>query len=178
MSTRSLSFYCGNKATPSWTRYTQNSPIPATNSLRVCFFLLSPSLSTDLIDIQMQSLRPLLSPFPKNPVFPSQHEADFRKACWVSAETQKYSFFTPIRFRRRVLSSSQSYQGYGEKKVEEPQKELKVHVKNADVTTLGNLCVDIVLNVPVLPPSSREEKKNYFERLSAYPPDQVFFIEK
>ena len=50
-----------------------------------------------------------------------------------------------------------------------------VGVKDADLTTLGNLCVDIVLNVPQLPPPSREERKAYMERLAASPPDEVDF---
>jgi hypothetical protein len=41
------------------------------------------------------------------------------------------------------------------------------------VTTLGNLCVDIVLNVPELPPASVEEKFTYMKRLVAAPPDEV-----
>lgn len=48
-------------------------------------------------------------------------------------------------------------------------------VKDVDVATLGNLCVDIVLNVPNLPPASFEERKDYMERLSKSPPDKVGF---
>lgn len=46
-------------------------------------------------------------------------------------------------------------------------------IKDVDIATLGNLCVDIVLNVPQLPPPSVEERKAYMERLSASPPDKV-----
>lgn len=42
-----------------------------------------------------------------------------------------------------------------------------------DVATLGNLCVDIVLNVPKLPPNSREERKAFMDELSKSPPDKV-----
>lgn len=49
-------------------------------------------------------------------------------------------------------------------------------VKEIDVATLGNLCVDIVLNVPQLPPSSLEDRKVYMEQLSASPPDKVCFF--
>lgn len=42
-----------------------------------------------------------------------------------------------------------------------------------DVATLGNLCVDIVLNVPKLPPNSREGRKAYMDELSKSPPDKV-----
>lgn len=45
--------------------------------------------------------------------------------------------------------------------------------KEFDVATLGNLCVDIVLNVPKLPPSSPEERKAYMDELSKSPPDKV-----
>lgn len=48
-------------------------------------------------------------------------------------------------------------------------------VKDVDVATLGNLCVDIVLNVPNLPPASFEERKDYMERLSKSPPDKKFW---
>lgn len=47
--------------------------------------------------------------------------------------------------------------------------------KEFDVATLGNLCVDIVLNVPELPPNSREERKAYMDELSQSPPDKVCF---
>lgn len=43
-------------------------------------------------------------------------------------------------------------------------------VKTVDVATLGNLCVDIVLNVPKLPPPSRDARKAFMEQLSSSPP--------
>lgn len=45
--------------------------------------------------------------------------------------------------------------------------------KEFDVATLGNLCVDIVLNVPKLPPNSRDARKAYMDELSESPPDKV-----
>ncbi|GLU03629.1 hypothetical protein SLE2022_208180 [Rubroshorea leprosula] len=48
-------------------------------------------------------------------------------------------------------------------------------VKTIDVATLGNLCVDIVLNVPELPPPSRDARKAYMEQLSASPPDKKYW---
>ena len=45
--------------------------------------------------------------------------------------------------------------------------------KTVDVVTLGNLCVDIVLNVPHLPPESDVEKLEYMKRLASSPPDEV-----
>ncbi|KAJ7972695.1 fructokinase-1 [Quillaja saponaria] len=50
-----------------------------------------------------------------------------------------------------------------------------IGVKDVDVATLGNLCVDIVLNVPQLPPPSLEERKAYMEHLSASPPDKQYW---
>ncbi|KAJ9564979.1 hypothetical protein OSB04_000945 [Centaurea solstitialis] len=47
--------------------------------------------------------------------------------------------------------------------------------KEFDVATLGNLCVDVVLNVPNLPPSSFDERKNYMEQLSKSPPDKKYW---
>lgn len=43
------------------------------------------------------------------------------------------------------------------------------------MATLGNLCVDVVLNVPILPPAPREERQAYMELLSASPPDKKYW---
>ncbi|KAL6217487.1 hypothetical protein ACLB2K_010704 [Fragaria x ananassa] len=48
-------------------------------------------------------------------------------------------------------------------------------VKHIDVATLGNLCVDIVLNVPQLPPPDADRRKAYMDRLSASPPDKKYW---
>ncbi|KAD6120097.1 hypothetical protein E3N88_11368 [Mikania micrantha] len=48
-------------------------------------------------------------------------------------------------------------------------------VREFDVATLGNLCVDVILNVPKLPPSSFDERKNYMEQLSKSPPDKKYW---
>ncbi|CAK9150041.1 unnamed protein product [Ilex paraguariensis] len=50
-----------------------------------------------------------------------------------------------------------------------------VAMKNVDVATLGNLCVDIVLNVPKLPPKSFQERLAYMEELSKSPPDKQYW---
>lgn len=47
--------------------------------------------------------------------------------------------------------------------------------KNIDVTTLGNLCVDIVLNVPSLPPSTLQEKFAYMTKLAESSPDKRYW---
>lgn len=44
--------------------------------------------------------------------------------------------------------------------------------RNIDVTTFGNLCVDIVLNVPTLPPASFKEKLDYMKKLASSSPDE------
>lgn len=43
-----------------------------------------------------------------------------------------------------------------------------------DVATLGNLCVDIVLGVPKLPPRNPHDRKDFMDRLSASAPDKVW----
>lgn len=43
------------------------------------------------------------------------------------------------------------------------------------MATLGNLCVDIVLNVPKLPSSNKEERKAFMEQLAASPPDKKYW---
>ncbi|XWS36386.1 hypothetical protein CRYUN_Cryun20dG0080900 [Craigia yunnanensis] len=48
-------------------------------------------------------------------------------------------------------------------------------VKTVDVATLGNLCVDIVLNVPKLPPPSADARKAFMEQLSSSPPDKQYW---
>ncbi|XP_027095488.2 fructokinase-1 [Coffea arabica] len=45
-------------------------------------------------------------------------------------------------------------------------------IKEIDVATLGNLCVDIVLNVPRLPPKPLDQRKAYLDDVSKSPPDK------
>lgn len=47
--------------------------------------------------------------------------------------------------------------------------------KEIDVATLGNQCVDIILNVPKLPPSSPEERIAYMDELAKSPPDKKYW---
>lgn len=65
-----------------------------------------------------------------------------------------------------------SYLSYGNGSVED-ERIIGLGVKEIDVATLGNLCVDIVLNVPKLPPKPLDERKAYMEELSNLPPDKV-----
>lgn len=55
-------------------------------------------------------------------------------------------------------------------------KSRSIALKDVDVATLGNLCVDIVLNVPELPPSNTVERKAYMDRLADSNPDKVFCL--
>lgn len=55
----------------------------------------------------------------------------------------------------------------------EDERVKTVGVKDIDVATIGNLCVDVVLNVPKLPPKPLDELKAYMEELSKSPPDKV-----
>lgn len=55
----------------------------------------------------------------------------------------------------------------------EDEKLKAIGVKEIDVATLGNLCVDIVLNVPKLPPKPLDQRQAYMEQLSKSPPDKV-----
>ncbi|PKU72497.1 uncharacterized protein LOC110098787 isoform X1 [Dendrobium catenatum] len=48
-------------------------------------------------------------------------------------------------------------------------------LKMADLATLSNLCVDIVLNVPSLPPAQKEERQAYMEGLVASAPDKKYW---
>lgn len=50
-----------------------------------------------------------------------------------------------------------------------------VGVKEIDVATLGNLCVDIVLSVPKLPPKPLDERKAFMDELSKSPPDKKYW---
>ncbi|XP_008806246.2 probable fructokinase-1 [Phoenix dactylifera] len=47
--------------------------------------------------------------------------------------------------------------------------------KGVDLATLGNLCVDIVLGVPSLPPTPPDERRAYMEQLAASPPDKKYW---
>ncbi|MCO5547077.1 hypothetical protein L7F22_000518 [Adiantum nelumboides] len=47
--------------------------------------------------------------------------------------------------------------------------------RDIDVTTFGNLCVDIVLNVSTLPPTNYNEKLAYMNNLARLLPDKKFW---
>ncbi|KAK9087316.1 hypothetical protein Syun_029710 [Stephania yunnanensis] len=71
--------------------------------------------------------------------------------------------------KNRSISLSLS-NGFGEEeRVRSPV------VKDADIATLGNLCVDVVLSVQRLPLPSLEERRAYMEELSASRPDEKYW---
>ncbi|KAK7277563.1 hypothetical protein RJT34_22578 [Clitoria ternatea] len=47
--------------------------------------------------------------------------------------------------------------------------------KHVDVATLSNLCVDIVLNVPQLPPPSPLQRRAFMDRLALSPPHKKYW---
>ncbi|KAL2934627.1 5-dehydro-2-deoxygluconokinase 1 [Bienertia sinuspersici] len=55
------------------------------------------------------------------------------------------------------------------------EKLSNVSVKDVDIATLGNLCVDVVLSVPQLPPKPLPERKAYMDALSSSPPDEQYW---
>ncbi|XP_073315848.1 uncharacterized protein [Primulina huaijiensis] len=67
-----------------------------------------------------------------------------------------------------------NYLSYGNGSVED-ETIIGFGVKEIDVATLGNLCVDIVLNVPKLPPKPLDERKAYMEELSNLSPDKRYW---
>ncbi|XP_042513358.1 uncharacterized protein LOC122088233 [Macadamia integrifolia] len=58
---------------------------------------------------------------------------------------------------------------------EEGEMSRVVIAKEADIVTLGNLCLDIVLKDPSLPPPSLEERMAYMKELSASQPDKNYW---
>lgn len=50
---------------------------------------------------------------------------------------------------------------------------MSMHKKEIDVAMFGSLCVDIVLKVPELPPSSPEKRQAYLHQLFKTTPPKV-----
>lgn len=76
---------------------------------------------------------------------------------------------------RPIFSLNLACKGLGVAVSSSPPPDSKLRNKNVDVATLGNLCVDIVLNVPQLPPPSLSQRKAFMERLASSPPSKVVF---
>lgn len=118
----------------------------------------------------------LLSPLPSsnpNPIFPLFQS--------ISSKTLRNSVVNCRGIEVSVLNdhsnslSSSSNGSTGHAKLK------NVGVKDVDIATFGNLCVDIVLGVPQLPPEPLSEREAYMEDLASSPPDKVyifiFFVE-
>ncbi|KAF9610729.1 hypothetical protein IFM89_024579 [Coptis chinensis] len=94
-------------------------------------------------------------------------------------------FFPPISVKIGVIyakcsevscaknCSSSSLNDFVEENDEKARKD--IIIKDADVATLGNLCVDVVLSVPTLPPPSFEERRAYMDKLSSLKPDKKYW---
>ncbi|XP_004495127.1 fructokinase-1 [Cicer arietinum] len=76
---------------------------------------------------------------------------------------------------RPIFSLNLACKGLGVAVSSSPPPDSKLRNKNVDVATLGNLCVDIVLNVPQLPPPSLSQRKAFMERLASSPPSKKFW---
>ncbi|KAF9604086.1 hypothetical protein IFM89_002761 [Coptis chinensis] len=70
-----------------------------------------------------------------------------------------------------LVSSFSSLNDFVEENDEKERKD--IIIKYADVATLGNLCVDVVLSVPTLSPPSFEERRAYMDKLSSSKPDKL-----
>lgn len=118
--------------------------------------------------LSLKSSYALFSPYPnsfQNPKSPP------------SAAKGRFSYYSVLKCRgietppvSKQRLASLSVVGGGSV---EDERIKSVGVKEIDVATLGNLCVDIVLNVPKLPPKPLDERKAYMDELSKSPPDKV-----
>lgn len=83
------------------------------------------------------------------------------KPCWLT--------HFPLN---RTFACTSSTRGL-EITVPRPSLHSNSNLKHVDVATLSNLCVDIVLNVPRLPPPSPLLRKAFMDQLAQSPPDKV-----
>ncbi|KAL0459439.1 UNVERIFIED_CONTAM: hypothetical protein Slati_0571100 [Sesamum latifolium] len=72
-----------------------------------------------------------------------------------------------IPFPKPRLNSARQWVGEDER--------IKPVVVKEIVATIGNLCVDVVLSVPKLPPKPLDERKAYMEELAKSPPDKIYW---
>ncbi|KAF8394328.1 hypothetical protein HHK36_020536 [Tetracentron sinense] len=92
----------------------------------------------------------------------------------VSAKIEAPSIFNCKGIEFSVPKHRSNSLSFAESRGED-ERLRSVVVKEVDVATLGNLCVDIVLNVPSLPPASIEERRAYMEQLSESRPDKRYW---
>ncbi|KAF9594962.1 hypothetical protein IFM89_035532, partial [Coptis chinensis] len=72
--------------------------------------------------------------------------------------------------RHTAITLPRLYRVVHEENDEKARKD--IIIKYADVATLGNLYVDVVLSVPTLPAPSFEERRAYMDKLSSSKPDK------
>ncbi|XP_065861013.1 fructokinase-1 [Euphorbia lathyris] len=112
-----------------------------------------------------------------NPLFPHNPRLIFPSSSPLSFRVRPQSAFTctGIHLSHSLPNHSPISLGVPANGDVQHWKLRSLGVKNIDVSTLGNLCVDIVLNVPKLPPRSPEPRKDYMDQLSASPPDKQYW---
>ncbi|XP_051142321.1 fructokinase-1-like [Andrographis paniculata] len=116
------------------------------------------------VSLSLQSNRALFSPYLdalQNPRFSPKTRFQTRpvfKCCGIQTHV-------PPQLCRNSIN-------YANGSLEGDRGIISVGVKDFDVATLGNLCVDIVLNVPKLPPKRFDERRAYLEELAKSPPDK------
>ncbi|KAK7393445.1 hypothetical protein VNO78_22001 [Psophocarpus tetragonolobus] len=86
-------------------------------------------------------------------------------------------FISKSRYGLTVLSLKHKLVCRGSLEIAVPSPSLssKWKYKHVDVATLSNLCVDIVLNVPQLPPPSPLQRRAFMDRLPHSPPDKKYW---
>ncbi|GFP96822.1 ribokinase [Phtheirospermum japonicum] len=97
----------------------------------------------------------------------------------LSPSVARRNFYYYSILKCRGIESPASKQSlnslsFGNGSVEDDRSK-SVGVKDIDVATIGNLCVDIVLNVPKLPPKPLIEREAYMDELSKSPPDKKYW---
>ncbi|KAL7151536.1 hypothetical protein ABFS83_04G037700 [Erythranthe nasuta] len=119
--------------------------------------------------LSLKSNYALFSPYPntfQNPMLSPSSLAK-RNFCYYSILKCRG---TEIPVSKQHLNSL----SFGNGSVED-ERVKSAGVKDIDVATLGNLCVDIVLSVQHLPPKPLDQRKSYMEELSKSPPDKKYW---
>ncbi|XP_019056497.1 PREDICTED: probable fructokinase-4 isoform X2 [Tarenaya hassleriana] len=119
------------------------------------------ALSLPIFSLQSPNSR-LLSFFPSSPRRQRVNTSVFLR-CRSSATAD----VSPVRYDSSV--------GSGGDRISENSRGVFLAEKPIDVATLGNLCVDIVLGVPELPPPSRRDREAFMDKFSASPPDKKYW---
>ncbi|KAI3423270.1 PfkB domain-containing protein [Psidium guajava] len=125
-----------------------------------------------LFHVTLSENPPLKLPMPLSPSL----DARWHPRCASSFSCRGGGDALAARLHRSAAppgSATAGYGGWG--RCVGGEEVRSIAAKDVDVATLGNLCVDIVLNVPALPPPSKEERKAYMEELSASPPDKQYW---